>query len=405
MLQKKQAKFSSSDESSSESLETVTSKPPKTSKGKNVLRVEVDSDSSDPLTMISKNHLKKKSRRVTKKTVNQEEKDSLSWSSSDPMAQIFHQEGRTGRQKIRKSQQRATEEDPYSEDEWREFTSGSDYESPKKRKPFSENPILTSTHRMISESTIKQRWKHLDTKQKKNLGRALKNVASPILRNIRSDQKKIEIERELDLLISNINKRLEDLPAPKHLKNAIFDNKILADQNRALRKSLVSETEHLKYMERQLSMEKRLLAQEQENLLQIKIPANSSKFHPIMEVEPEDSVSIKNGPTESNLNPLFDHNEMYLQDDQLNEIKKSLSMHLRSIDNQTQMMEGLLSRIPNAEHNIWGLIKITGLQGHAHLCDYSELTRQKVITFAIMRLKTNSKFKIETFRSDMKCCF
>jgi hypothetical protein len=196
-----------------------------------------------------------------------------------------------------------------------------------------------------------------------------------VLNNTRGIKRKANLQDLLDKLIEKIDEKLETLQVPKISKNVNFDYSKLHSQNRSLELTLAQELDQISQMEMQLEHEKQLLKEDTKSLTKFrsdKKAVNSrnktlqrNKLHPLLKEELEDAVEIDEELIKSHFKPLKNKSLCLYdpeKDDQLCEIEKSLSLHLRSIEKNTQPIDDLVNDVEEAGKCLLQLIKNAGLE-------------------------------------------
>ncbi|CAG8555600.1 9573_t:CDS:2 [Funneliformis mosseae] len=202
----------------------------------------------------------------------------------------------------------------------------------------------TSATRSISQNTNDIHWKSLSPKTRQHIH---------------------------DLILSSvpIDEKLETLQVPKTSKNSNFDYTKLHSQNRALELTLAQELEQISQMEMQLEHEKlqslAIFRSDKKAVDSRNKMLQRNKLHPLLKEEVEDLVEIDEELIKFHFKPSLRDKSSCLydpeKDDQLCEIEKSLSLHLRSIEKNTQTIDDLVNEIDEAENSLLQLMKNAGL--------------------------------------------
>ncbi|CAG8550937.1 12508_t:CDS:2 [Ambispora leptoticha] len=325
-------------------------------KGKQVLRDE-DEDSEDPLSFPA-SHIQREeqhnSRQLKQFAVDDD-------TSDDPLTQCFvttTTKSYPSKPNINKKRLRSLRRQKIQR--FLESTSN-----------YSLQPKVCS----ISQTTIQQRWKPLDTLSKRQLVRALRNIASSVTFNIRNASKRAEVQRDLDALISSINKRLETVSLPKPVKNMAFDSKKFTSQN-VKRYGKYSCVRIRDDKANGNTARSRKTATEERDALErfreMKISQDSqssrrseSKLYPLLQAKLEDPIDIDDELIKNNITaPLTKEEERVwdpAKDQTIIDLKNSLLPHLRSINSSTQSLDDVVYRIGDAERKLWRLLRVAGL--------------------------------------------
>ncbi|CAG8494455.1 9889_t:CDS:2 [Ambispora gerdemannii] len=294
-------------------------------KGKQVLRDE-DEESEDPLSFpvsyVQRNE--QRNPRQFKRFTNDED------TSDDPLTQFFV----TTTAKSRKLSVNKKRPRPLRRQKIQRFPESSESEDDEflmdfgsrfvERNLKSSKYSLEPTVCFISQTTIQQRWKPLDTSSKRQLVRALKNIASSVTFNIRNASKRAEVQRDLDALIS----------------------RLLAEERDAL-----------------------------ERLQEMKISQGSrssrgseSKLYALLQAEIEDPIDIDDELIKKNIPraiaPLTTEEGRSWDPDKdqtIIDLKNSLLPHFRSINNGTQSLDDIVCGIGDAEKKLWRILRVAGL--------------------------------------------
>ncbi|GBB88075.1 hypothetical protein RclHR1_14600002 [Rhizophagus clarus] len=230
-------------------------------------------------------------------------------------------------------------------------------------------------YRFVSQNTIDKRWKTLSTKSKQHIHDLVLNSIPAVLNNTRGTKRKANIRDLLDKLITKIDEKLETLQVPKTSKTVNFDYDKLHSQNRSLELTLAQELDQISQMEMQLEHEKQLLNEDTRSLTKFRSDKKAvdsrnkmlqrNKLHPLLKEELEETVEIDEELIKSHFRPLKNKSLCLYnpeKDDQLCEIEKSLSLHLRSIEKNTRPIDDLVYEVEEAEKCLLQLMKNTGLE-------------------------------------------
>ncbi|RIA95756.1 CENP-Q, a CENPA-CAD centromere complex subunit-domain-containing protein [Glomus cerebriforme] len=230
-------------------------------------------------------------------------------------------------------------------------------------------------YRFVSQNTVDKNWKPLSAKSRQHIHDLVLSSVPTVLNNTRGIKRKADLQDLLDKLISKIDEKLETLQVPKTSKNINFDYSKLHSQNRSLELTLAQELDQISKMEMQLEHEKLLLKEDTRSLTKFrsdKKAVNSrnkmlqrNKLHPLLKEELEDAVEIDEELIKSHFKPLKNKSSCLYdpeKDDQLCEIEKSLSLHLRSIEKNTQPIDDLVNEVDEAGRGLMQLMKSAGLE-------------------------------------------
>ncbi|CAG8589845.1 11650_t:CDS:2 [Funneliformis caledonium] len=224
----------------------------------------------------------------------------------------------------------------------------------------------TSATRSISQNTNDIHWKSLSPKTRQHIHDLILSSVPVVLNSIRGTKRKDNLQELLNKLITKIDEKLETLQVPKTSKNSNFDYTKLHSQNRALELTLAQELEQISQMEMQLEHEKlqslAIFRSDKKAVDSRNKMLQRNKLHPLLKEEVEDLVEIDEELIKFHFKPsLRDKSSCLYDDDQLCEIEKSLSLHLRSIEKNTQTIDDLVNEIDEAENSLLQLMKNAGL--------------------------------------------
>ncbi|CAG8437112.1 13931_t:CDS:2 [Rhizophagus irregularis] len=229
-------------------------------------------------------------------------------------------------------------------------------------------------YRFVSQNTVDKRWKTLSTKSRQHIHDLVLNSIPTVLNNTRGTKRKANLRDLLDKLITKIDEKLETLQVPKTSKTVNFDYDKLHSQNRSLELTLAQELDQISQMEMQLEHEKQqvLLHEDTKSLTKFRSDKKAvdsrnkmlqrNKLHPLLKEELGEAVEIDEELIKSQFK--LSKNKSYdpEKDDQLCEIEKSLSLHLRSIEKTTQPIDDLVYEVEEAGKCLLQLMKNSGLE-------------------------------------------
>ncbi|PKC76064.1 hypothetical protein RhiirA1_448121 [Rhizophagus irregularis] len=229
-------------------------------------------------------------------------------------------------------------------------------------------------YRFVSQNTVDKRWKTLSTKSRQHIHDLVLNSIPTVLNNTRGTKRKANLRDLLDKLITKIDEKLETLQVPKTSKTVNFDYDKLHSQNRSLELTLAQELDQISQMEMQLEHEKQqvLLHEDTKSLTKFRSDKKAvdsrnkmlqrNKLHPLLKEELGEAVEIDEELIKRQFK--LSKNKSYdpEKDDQLCEIEKSLSLHLRSIEKTTQPIDDLVYEVEEAGKCLLQLMKNSGLE-------------------------------------------
>ncbi|CAG8496786.1 9193_t:CDS:2 [Acaulospora morrowiae] len=216
----------------------------------------------------------------------------------------------------------------------------------------------------VSENTINDQLIPLSISTRTFCVKIMKDSMSEILNGVRGERKKLELRDLLDGLISRISKNLESLMIPKTLDNVNIDYEKVQSQNQALEKSLNHELEQASQMELRLEHEKKLMNEDLKFLAKFRSDRKAvesrnrtlqrTKMHPLLRENFGKTVDVDDDLIRKHLRPVKDplsYIWKHEEDEELCELKNSLSSHLRSIEKNSGL-DRLVNEIHDAEASL-----------------------------------------------------
>ncbi|KAG4303832.1 hypothetical protein PORY_002761 [Pneumocystis oryctolagi] len=219
---------------------------------------------------------------------------------------------------------------------------------------------LRTRTRKVPKSVIDKRWTRIPESSLTQIVDILKDIQRPVIMNIRHKTRRMDAQRNLNIMISKIRDRLSKLLVPPPLKES-YNYERLREKNQELESILVSNLEQISRLEKTLDHEKSLLAKEESDFRELAKNAqydeNSrkqqfKKFHPLLRQE-EDILESEFSYTQINL----DENNTFSSYDVSNDrafisLEKQLKRYVNSVKSDSKEVEKIIQLSQKAQTSL-----------------------------------------------------
>ncbi|KTW30591.1 hypothetical protein T552_00308 [Pneumocystis carinii B80] len=188
-----------------------------------------------------------------------------------------------------------------------------DIQRQRKRQPLEKFhqehtiPYLRQQIRRIPRSVINKRWTRISESSLIQIVEILKDIQRSVIMSIRHKTRRMDAQRNLNIMINKIRDRLSRLLVPSSKEQYNYEK--LKEKNQELESILISNLEQISRLEKVLSHEKHLLSKEEANFRDLtknaqhdeKSKKQIKRLHPLLGLQ-DDQIEQKFSSAQINLN-------------------------------------------------------------------------------------------------------
>ncbi|QSL64041.1 hypothetical protein MERGE_000196 [Pneumocystis wakefieldiae] len=168
-------------------------------------------------------------------------------------------------------------------------------------------PYLRQQIRKIPRSVINRRWTRISESSLIQIVEILKDIQRSVIMSIRHRTRRMDAQRNLNIMVNKIRDRLSRLLVPSSKEQYNYEE--LKEKNQELESILISNLEQISRLEKALNHEKYLLSKEEANFWELtknaqydeKSKNQIKRLHPLLRLE-DDQIESKFSYTQINLN-------------------------------------------------------------------------------------------------------
>ncbi|EMR11538.1 hypothetical protein PNEG_00548 [Pneumocystis murina B123] len=189
----------------------------------------------------------------------------------------------------------------------------SDIQRQRKKQPLEKFhqdhtiPYLRQQIRRIPRSVINRRWTQISESSLIQIVEILKDIQRSVIMSIRHKTRRMDAQRNLNIMINKIRDRISRLLVPSSKEQYNYEK--LKEKNQELESILISNLEQISRLEKALNQEKYLLSKEEANFRELtknaqydeKSKKQIKRLHPLLRLQ-DDQIEPKFSYTQINLN-------------------------------------------------------------------------------------------------------